>query len=70
MTLEFGAGVRVTSRDRLFDTSSYDLFTPTSYGVHPDGRQFAFVRSGVQESTIEVILNWTTELRRYVEASR
>ncbi len=67
---KFGAEVRVAGRERLFDTSSYDLFTTTSYGVHPNGRQFAFARSGTQESTIEVILNWSTELQRYVGASR
>ena len=70
VTLEFGAEVRVTSRERLFDTRLYDLFTPTSYGVHPNGRQFVFARSGIQESTIEVILNWSTDLRRSVRVSQ
>jgi serine/threonine-protein kinase len=72
VNLEFGSEVRVTSRARLFDTRPYEMFGPTSYGVHPNGRQFVFVGSSsdTEESTVEVVLNWSTELRRSVPTSR
>ncbi len=65
-TLEFDPEFRVIGRERLFDTSPYDLFTSSSYGVHPDGRHFVFVRSEGGELAIEVVLNWADELLRRV----
>jgi serine/threonine-protein kinase len=67
--LDLGRDFRVIGRERLFDTAPYDLFTASSYGVHPSGRQFVFVRSESQESAIEVVVNWLSELRQHVRAA-
>jgi dipeptidyl aminopeptidase/acylaminoacyl peptidase len=70
-TLEFEpAAARVVGRERLFETDPYDLFTATSYGVHPSGREFVFVRSEGREPAIEVVLNWANELRQRVGPAR
>ncbi|NIW36442.1 MAG: protein kinase [Gemmatimonadetes bacterium] len=69
-TLEFDPEFRVIGRERLFDTSPFGVFSPSSYGVHPDGQSFVFVHSEGRELAIEVVLNWANELRGRVGPAR
>jgi serine/threonine-protein kinase len=68
--LEFGADVRVTGRERLFDARPYTFFTETSYGVGPNGREFALIRSVGESLSIEIAVNWRDEARSTVRPIR
>ncbi len=60
-----GAGsVRVAKRDSLFPDrfASYDATTP-DYDVHPGGKRFVVLDAASDQTRIEVVVNWLTELR-------
>jgi Tol biopolymer transport system component len=56
--------VRVAKRDSLFPDrfASYDATTP-DYDVHPGGKRFVVLDAASDQTRIEVVVNWLTELR-------
>ena len=64
-TIVEGAGsVRVAKRDSLFPDrfASYDATRP-DYDVHPGGKRFVVLDAASDQTRIEVVVNWLTELR-------
>lgn len=64
-TIVEGAGsVRIANRDSLFQDrfASYDATTP-DYDVHPGGKRFVVLDAASDQTRIEVVVNWLTELR-------
>jgi serine/threonine-protein kinase len=64
-TIVEGAGsVRVAKRDSLFADrfASFDNTIP-DYDVHPGGKRFVVLDAASDQTRIEVVVNWLTELR-------
>jgi serine/threonine protein kinase len=63
---------RVETPRRLIDlnTNAYDSTSPIrSWNVSPDGQRFLasrFERTGAPTTTLNIVLNWSEELRRLV----
>jgi serine/threonine-protein kinase len=62
--IEGMGSVRVAKRDSLFSDrfASYDATAP-DYDVHPGGKRFVVLDAASDQTRIEVVVNWLTELR-------
>jgi serine/threonine-protein kinase len=69
-----GPGFTVGNATRVLDVASYNisLAAGRSYDVSPDGQRFLVLKDAQQQGAaqINVVLNWTEELKRLVPITR